>query len=48
MMTFFHKLASPPHFYRLAGTLTPWFGWVALALILYGLYGGLVVSDGLV
>lgn len=42
MMTFFHKLASPPHFYRLAGTLTPWFGWVALALILYGLYGGLV------
>ncbi len=44
MMTFFHKLTSPPHFYRLAGTLTPWFGWAALALILYGLYGGLVLA----
>ncbi len=44
MMTFFHKLASPPHFYRLAGSLTPWFGWAALAFILYGLYGGLVLA----
>ncbi len=44
MMTFFHKLASPPHFYRLAGSLTPWVGWAALAFILYGLYGGLVLA----
>jgi heme exporter protein C len=41
MWTWFHKLASPPHFYRLAGKLTPWFGWSALVIILYALYGGL-------
>ncbi len=44
MMTFFHKLASPPHFYRLAGKLTPWFGWSAAVLIFAGLYGGLVLA----
>jgi heme exporter protein C len=38
----FHKLGSPPHFYRLAGRMTPWFAWPALLLCLGGLYGGLV------
>jgi heme exporter protein C len=38
----FHKFGSPPHFYRLAGKLTPWFAWPALLLSLAGLYGGLV------
>jgi heme exporter protein C len=42
--TWFHKLGSPPHVYRLAGTLTPWFAWIAAALIAYGLIGGLVIS----
>jgi heme exporter protein C len=42
--TWFHKLASPPHFYRIAGILTPWFGWPAAILILAALYGGLVLA----
>ncbi|HEU4530315.1 MAG TPA: heme ABC transporter permease [Steroidobacteraceae bacterium] len=44
MWTWFHKLASPPHFYRIAGKLTPWFGWTALLLIVAALYGGLVLA----
>ena len=44
MWTWFHKLASPPHFYRIAGLTIPWFGWPALLLILLGLYGGLVLA----
>jgi heme exporter protein C len=44
MWTWFHKLASPPHFYRVAATLTPWFGWPALVLIVAALYGGLVLA----
>lgn len=44
MWTWFHKFASPPHFYRLAGQLTPWFGWTALILIVGALYGGLVLA----
>ncbi len=42
MWTWFHKLASPPHFYRVAGLLTPWFGWSALLVIGAALYGGLL------
>jgi len=42
--TWFHKLASPPHIYRLAGLLAPWFGWASLLLILPALYGGLVLA----
>jgi heme exporter protein C len=44
MWTWFHKLASPPHFYRLAGLLAPWFGWSAFVLIVGALYGGLVLA----
>jgi heme exporter protein C len=40
----FHKFGSPPHFYRLATRLTPWFGWPALLLGMAGLYGGLVLA----
>jgi len=36
-----HRFGSPPHFYRLATQLTPWFGWPALLLCLSGLIGGL-------
>jgi heme exporter protein C len=44
MWTWFHKLASPPHFYRVAGKLIPWFGWPAFILIVASLYGGLVLA----
>lgn len=42
--TWFHRLGSPPHVYALATRLTPWFAWPAAALILAGLYGGLVLA----
>ena len=42
--TWFHKLASPPHAYRIAARLAPWFGWPAFLLIAAGLYGGLVLA----
>jgi heme exporter protein C len=42
--TWLHKLASPPHAYRIAGRLAPWFGWPAFLLILAGLLGGLVLA----
>ncbi len=40
--TWFHKMASPPHFYRIAGKLMPWFAIPAAVLIVAGIYGGLV------
>jgi heme exporter protein C len=42
--TWFHKLGSPPHFYRLASILRPWLFWPALLLLLAGVYGGLVLA----
>ena len=44
MWTFLHRFASPPHFYRLAGILAPWLGWICLGLMAGGLYGGLVAA----
>lgn len=44
MWTFFHKMGSPPYFYRFAGTLIPWLGWICAGLLLAGLYGGLVLA----
>lgn len=44
MWQFFHRLASPKHFYRIAGTLTPWFAWSCLAITLAGLYYGLILA----
>jgi heme exporter protein C len=41
---FFHKLASPPWFYRFSGRLLPWLGALCAVLIAYGLYGGLVLA----
>jgi len=40
--TWLHRFGSPPHFYRVAGTLTPWFGWPAGILIAVGWCWGLV------
>jgi len=42
--TWFHRFGSPPHLYRLAGTLVPWFAWPAAILLAAGLYGGLVLA----
>ena len=42
--TWFHRLGSSPYVYRLAGRLTPWFGWAALLLILAGLAAGLALA----
>jgi heme exporter protein C len=44
MWNWFQKLASPPHFYRIAGLLQPWLLWPALALLLLGTYSGLFVA----
>ncbi|MGX2038810.1 heme ABC transporter permease [Methylocaldum sp. MU1018] len=44
MWTFFHKLASPKHFYRISGYLIPWLGAVTTILLLAGLYLGLFVA----
>ena len=44
MWTFFHKLASPPHFYRLAGTLGPWIGVPGYLLVLGSVYAGLFLA----
>jgi heme exporter protein C len=44
MWLWFHKLGSPPHFYRIAGLVTPWFGWIGGILIAAGLVGGLVFA----
>jgi len=44
MWTFFHKLASPPHFHRLAGLLMPWLAGGGLVLIACGTFAGLFVA----
>ena len=42
--TWFHRLASPPHVYRISGTLLPWFAWPAGVLLAAGTFGGLVLA----
>ncbi|MCG6891462.1 MAG: heme ABC transporter permease [Gammaproteobacteria bacterium] len=44
MFLWFHKLGSPPHFYRIAGKWIPWLNWMFLVLLVAGLYGGLVLA----
>jgi len=44
MFLWFHKLGSPPHFYRIAGNLLPWLGTIFLLLLVAGLYGGLILA----
>ena len=44
MWTWFYRLASPPHFYRVAASLVPWLLWPALLLIVLGTWGGLVIA----
>ncbi len=42
LVLWFHKLGSPPTFYRIAGRLLPWCYGLALLLGAVALYGGLV------
>jgi len=37
-------MASPPHFYKLAKTLAPWFAIPGILLIAYGTYAGLFLA----
>jgi heme exporter protein C len=41
---FFHKLASPKHFYRISGLLIPWLAAITAILLVLGLYLGLFVA----
>lgn len=40
----FHRMGSPPHFYRFAGRWLPWLTGLFAILIIAGLYGGLVLA----
>lgn len=44
MFLWFHKLGSPPHFYRIAGNWMPWLGTIFIVLLVAGLYGGLILA----
>jgi heme exporter protein C len=44
MWTWFYRLASPPHVYRTAAALTPWFMTAAAVTIGYGLVDGLIFA----
>lgn len=44
MWGWFHRLASPKHFYRIAGRWIPWLSAVCVALFVAGLYTGLYAS----
>jgi len=44
MFLWFHKLGSPPHFYRIAGNWLPWLGTIFLLLLVAGLYGGPILA----
>jgi heme exporter protein C len=44
MWIFLHKMASPPHFYNLAGRLIPWFALIGIILCVYGTVGGLFIA----
>ena len=41
MMSFLHKLSSPPWFYRFASRWIPWLGWSSLVFMLVGAIWGL-------
>lgn len=44
MWTWFHRLASPPSFFRFADRLAPWLGAAAALLLGYGWFAGLVLA----
>ena len=44
VVRFFHRMASPPHFYAFTEKLMPWLVGLFLLLIVPGLYGGLYLA----
>lgn len=44
MWTWFHRLASPPSFYRFADRVAPWLAAAAVLLLGYGLFAGLWIA----
>ncbi len=44
MFKWIHRFGSAPFVYRFAGALAPWIGFVCLAILLSGLYLGLIVA----
>ena len=44
MWYWFHKLASPPHFYDVSARIIPWFTVPSIILLTYGTYAGLFVA----
>lgn len=44
MFLWYHKLSSPPHFYRIAGKFLPWLMLIFAVLTAYGLVGGLYLA----
>jgi heme exporter protein C len=44
IMRFLHKFSSPPYFYWLSGKMLPWLTALFMVLLVYGLYGGLVLA----
>ncbi|QHS08684.1 heme ABC transporter permease [Sinimarinibacterium sp. NLF-5-8] len=44
MWTWFHRLASPPHFYRIAERWAPWVGVAAFGFLVWGWLGGLIFA----
>lgn len=41
MWNWFHKLASPPHFYRISAKMIPWFAVPGILLLAWGTWAGL-------
>ncbi|PKM37037.1 MAG: heme ABC transporter permease [Gammaproteobacteria bacterium HGW-Gammaproteobacteria-10] len=41
---FFHRMASPPHFYAFTGRILPWLTAIFIILTAVGLYGGLFLA----
>ena len=44
MWNLLHRLASPPHFYKLAAGMIPWFAVSGLLAVAYGAYAGLFIA----
>jgi heme exporter protein C len=44
ILRFYHRMASPPHFYSFTDKLLPWLIVIFLLLLGYGLYGGLYLA----
>jgi heme exporter protein C len=44
VVRFFHRMASPPHFYAFTERLMPWMVVIFVLLVVSGLYGGLYLA----